>query len=159
MTRRYAENTSVSVERTQAEISALLASHGATARAVAMDDTTETASVMFALAGRQVRVDVALHPKGETENAPRGSRYWGPDERRRWQEGRRQQQARSTWRGLLLLLKAKLEAVEGGYTTVEREFLADVILPGGRSVAEMVSAVVERAYLTGKPPLLTEASS
>jgi hypothetical protein len=62
--------------------------------------------------------------------------------------------------GVLLLLRAKLEAVEGGYSTVEREFLADVLLPGGGSVGQMVSAVVETAYLTGVPPgLLPQAVS
>lgn len=54
----------------------------------------------------------------------------------------------------------KLEAIEGNYSSVEREFLADVVLPGGRSVGQMVSSVVENAYLTGTPPrLLAEGSS
>ena len=33
-------------------------------------------------------------------------------------------------RGLVLVLKANLEAVEAGITTIEQEFLADMVLPG-----------------------------
>jgi hypothetical protein len=157
--RRFAAKTVVAVERTQAEISALLARHGATARAVGVDDVTGRATVMFALAGRKMRVDVALHPDRPAAGTPRGWQRWRDEERRRWIATQRDQQERSAWRGILLLLRAKLEAIEGGYSTVEHEFLADVVLPSGERVGEMVSSVVEQAYLTGMlPPLLSEAS-
>jgi len=151
---RYAATTVVAVERTQAEISALLTRHGATARAVAMDDATGKATVMFALAGRRMRIDVPLHPSRPSRPRPRGWWGWGEAERSRWAEAQREQEERSAWRGILLLLRAKLEAIEGGYSTVEHEFLADVLLPGGQRVGEMVSGAVEQAYLTGVQPSL-----
>lgn len=157
MSRRYAADTTVPVERTQAEIGTLLAKHGATARASGVDDTTGRATVIFALAGRRIRVEAPLHPT--TEATPRGWWGWTEAKKRTWTASNRQQRERATWRGILLLLRAKLEAVEGGYSTVDREFLADVLLPGGRSVGQMVSAVVETAYRTGVPPgLLPEAA-
>ena len=36
----------------------------------------------------------------------------------------------------LLVLKAKLEAVEAGLTTLEQEFLAGMVLPGDTMVSE-----------------------
>jgi hypothetical protein len=123
-----------------------------------MDDATGRATVMFALAGRRMRVDVALHPDRPTAARPRGWSHWRDEERRRWTAAQRDQQERSAWRGILLLLRAKLEAIEGGYSTVEHEFLADLVLPSGARVGEMVSSAVEQAYLTGKlPPLLSSA--
>lgn len=153
MSRRYAADTTVSVEKTQAEIGTLLAAHGATARAVGVDDEARRASVMFVLADRRIRVEVPLQPI-DAEPEPRGWWRWSQEQRRRWLVSRREQYARSTWRGLLLLLRAKLEAVEGGYSSVEREFLADVLLPGGQTVGQMVSPAVNTAYLTGGTPRL-----
>jgi hypothetical protein len=159
VSRRYAADTTVAVERTQAEVSALLGKHGATARAVGVDDATGRAFVMFSLGGRQIRVDVLLHATDAAKDSPRGWWRWGEGQRRQWIAGQREQRERSAWRGLRLLLRAKLEAIEGGYSSVDREFLADLLLPGGKRVAEMVSDVVERAYPTGMAPLLAEATS
>jgi hypothetical protein len=39
------------------------------------------------------------------------------------------QALRSRWRALLLVIKAKLEAVDVGISTIEQEFLANVVLP------------------------------
>lgn len=160
MSRRYAADTTVSAERTQIEIQSLLLKHGASARAVGVDDATSRAFVMFSLGGRQIRVEVLLHPTGGAPTStPRRWRRWSEQERRHWQASQREQRARSTWRGLLLLLRAKLEAIEGGYSSVEREFLADVMLPGGRSVGQLVSAAVAKAYLTDEEPRLLLPSS
>lgn len=41
-----------------------------------------------------------------------------------------EQETRQRWRALSLTVKAKLEAVECGITTLEQEFLAFVVLPG-----------------------------
>jgi len=154
--RRFASKTVVGVERTQAEISTLLAKHGATARAVGVDDETGRATVMFALSGRRMRVDVALHLDRRPPGTPRGWGRWRDEDRRRWTVAQRDQQERSAWRGILLLLRAKLEAIEGGYSTVEHEFLADVLLPSGERVGEMMTGVVQQAYLTGALPRLLQ---
>ena len=48
-----------------------------------------------------------------------------------------------------MLVKAKLEYVALGLSTVEREFLADVFLPNGRTVHEELAAGIQQAYLDG----------
>ena len=42
----------------------------------------------------------------------------------------REQEIKSRWRALALVVKAKLEAVECGISTLENEFLAFIVLPG-----------------------------
>jgi hypothetical protein len=65
------------------------------------------------------------------------------------------QQHNSRWRALLLVVKAKLEAVDIGIMTVEDAFLADTVLPDRQTVAEYMAPQIESAYATGKmPPLL-----
>ena len=54
------------------------------------------------------------------------------------------------WRALLLVVKAKLEAVETGIATFEDEFLAYTVLPGGKTVGEIVTPKLSRVYQTGE---------
>jgi hypothetical protein len=68
---------------------------------------------------------------------------------------RNEQQIRSRWRALLLVIKAKLEAIDIGILTIEDAFLAETVLPDRSTVAEHMAPQIEAAYATGKmPPLL-----
>ena len=58
------------------------------------------------------------------------------------------------WRALLLLCKAKLELVASGHSNFEREFLADILLPNGETVADAMVPRLELAYRDGTMPLL-----
>lgn len=49
-----------------------------------------------------------------------------------------EQADRQRWRALLLVIKAKLEAVESGIAIFEQEFLAFVVLADGRTVGDCV---------------------
>lgn len=83
--------------------------------------------------------------------------WWrkGDAYRAEWCRRRVDQVARERWRALVLLVKAKLELVALGISTVEREFLADIALPDGRTVHEAMRELLQRAYETGDmPPLL-----
>jgi hypothetical protein len=64
------------------------------------------------------------------------------------------QEERARWRALLLVLKAKLEAVESGISTIEREFLADVLLPNGMTIGAWLQPQLEAAYEGGGMPEL-----
>ena len=57
-------------------------------------------------------------------------------------------------RALLLVIKAKLEAVHQGISTLEREFLADTIMPDGQTVAEWAEPQLAKAYESGQMPKL-----
>lgn len=150
----YAAGTSVSVERSKAELDALLRKHGAGLRIFGDDDEGGTAFVVFALRERQYRLEVPL-PKSE-EFAKKPQRGGGlvartADEQRRAHE----QACRERWRAVVLLAKAKLELVAMGVSSVEREFLADLLLPNGTRVHAFVEAQIANSYETGgMPPLL-----
>jgi hypothetical protein len=162
MTTRFAENTEVSVERSRAELEGLLAKHGATQRATYADDETGRAAVQFrmgdAKTGRMVRLEVVV-PRLESylprEGAfPPGWKGWSPAKRTDWMSKRYEQGARTAWRRLLLVVKAKLEIIADGGSTFEREFLADILLPDGQTVHEALESKLEESYRTGGMPKL-----
>lgn len=65
---------------------------------------------------------------------------------------------RQRWRALLLVIKAKLEAVESGIAVFEDEFLAYTVLPSGRTVAAELAPQIEAAIESGTmQPLQIEA--
>ena len=154
----YAEGTSVSPEKTRLELDKLLQKHGADLRSLGVDDALG-AFCVFRIDGRSVRLRVPIPTVEECRPAkgrePRGWHQWQPHiGQRHWMEKRRDQIERERWRALLLLVKAKLEFVALGLSTVEREFLADVFLPNGHTVHEELAASIEQAYLDGKMPKL-----
>ena len=55
---------------------------------------------------------------------------------------------------MVLVIKAKLEAVESGITTFENEFLANIVLPDGQIVSDFMLPQIEHCYITGKMPVL-----
>jgi hypothetical protein len=51
---------------------------------------------------------------------------------------------------LLLVIKAKLESVENNIATFEEEFLAHIVLPNDKTVADYVVPQVAAMYQTGR---------
>jgi hypothetical protein len=149
----FAENTSVPVDRSKAELDRLLAKHGATQQGTMSDNEKGLAYVVFRMAGRNIRLNIHLPKVGDFAKNP-NPRSLKP--RSQEQQHRAWEQAcRERWRSIVLLVKAKLEAIRIGHTTVEREFLSDILLANSCSVYEQIQGDVERSYLTGKmPPLL-----
>lgn len=154
----YAENTSVSVEKSRGEIERILTRYGA--RQFMYGYNEVEAVVMFVVAVdenvRQVRFKIPLPDKDDPKFAktPSGRRQRAPDQMlAEWEKAQRQR-----WRALALVIKAKLEAVETGITEFEEEFLAHIVLPGGQTVGEFIRPDVKLAYETGKmPPLALPA--
>lgn len=127
MTRRYAEDTKVPVEQSVANIRATVARYDGQQFAYGLSD--EQAVIGFSKDGRQVRFFVSL-----LERQP--------------------QERRAAMRALLLVIKAKLEAVASGIAVFEDEFLANIVLPDGRLVGEEVRAQIASAYESGEMPML-----
>jgi hypothetical protein len=71
-----------------------------------------------------------------------------------------EQACRQRWRALLLVIKAKLEAVETGITSFEDEFMAHIIMPDGLTAAQHVRPWIAKSYASGDtPPLLPPPST
>lgn len=136
----YAEKTSVPVDRSQAEIKKILSKYGASGFAYGEQGTRSV--VMFEMAKRRIKFILPM-PNPPSPNATLASikTY--------------EQLCRSRWRCLVLAIKAKLECVESGITTLEQEFMAHIVLPNGATLGEVVLPQIEQSYQNGKmPPLL-----
>lgn len=147
----YAEKTSVSVSKTKADIEDLIQKAGA---GQFISGYKENMAVIgFSLANRQIRFVLPLPDKQE-------QKFWFTPERRTKRSEKQayeawEQACRSRWRALYLIIKAKLEAVDSGISTIEREFFYDIVLPDGKTVGEFMAPQIETAYKTGEmPPLL-----
>lgn len=56
------------------------------------------------------------------------------------------QAERQRWRALFLVIKAKLESVESRIATFEEEFLAHIVLPDDRTVADHIVPRIAQVY-------------
>lgn len=149
--RRYAEGTEVPVERSRAEIERLLKRAGASAFFTSTDEEKGLAVVGFRLAERLFRIEVVKPTARDAPSPSKHSHVSKADQADRWCNA----EERRRWRVQVLLIKAKLEAVAMGGTTVEREFLADMLTPNGQTVGQQAFPALAAAYKTGKmPPLL-----
>lgn len=146
----YASNTTVPVERSRAEIERLLSQHKCTKFLAGVDHEAHRATVQFQAHQRIIKFDIALPDPADPKYRRIKNSYL-----QRTQAGVDKlvgQETRTRWRALLLVIKAKLEAIESGIATFEDEFLAHVLLPNQQTVAEWVGPEVARIYDSGRMP-------
>lgn len=128
--RRYAQDTKVPVGQTRDELERLLRKAGAGQVFAGYDNDNAQIVVGFSLDRRQYKFRVStLRPTRRCEPA---------------------QIERESWRSLLLLVKAKLEYVAAGASTYEHEFLANLVLPSGSTLADEVEHSVAEIYASGQ---------
>lgn len=149
---RYAEKTEVSVERSRAEIEAIVRRYGADGFVSGWEGSR--AMVQFRCRGRYVRFLLTLPDPQDKQFTSylRGSVRCQRTEsaaREAWEQACRQK-----WRVLTLMVKAKLEAVAANIVTFEEEFLPHILMPDGKTVYEHTRAGVALAYDTGRMPRL-----
>lgn len=151
----YASTTPVPVERTRAQIETLVSKYGAARFASGWE--SGKAMVMFEMRGRRVRFVLQL-PYANDDRVRYDAR--GGERSATAQKRMYDQITRSMWRGLWLVIKAKLESVEANIATFEEEFLSHIVLPGtGETFGEWAQPHLEAAYRTGDmPPMLTMGS-
>lgn len=127
----YAEHTRVPIAQTRTEIERLLSKHKASQYLTAVDEEHGRALVQFKLSNRVVKFELALPEKT-------------------WVAEKYQQALRQRWRALLLVLKAKLEAIENKISTFDSEFLAHIVVTDdGRTVGDVLAPEIERIYTRG----------
>jgi len=148
MTGRYAVDTSVTADRSRAEIERTLTRYGARGFMYGWDESQ--AVLGFVVGGRQVRFVLPMpdrQAKEFTHTPGKGLLRSGQAA-----EAAYEQAVRQRWRALALVIKAKLEAVEAGIVTFDDEFLAHLVLPTGETVAQAIGPNVAEAYRTGAVP-------
>jgi hypothetical protein len=143
----YAAKTTVTPEKSRAELERILSRYGANAFGYGYEDGR--AVVSFRAHGRLVRFLVVVPPMSEFQ--------WDGANRRRsstQMRGAQEQAERQRWRALVLVVKAKLEAVSAGIASFEEEFLAHILLPDQTTVGEWIGPQLEDVYATGTMPSL-----
>ena len=148
----YASDTSVSTDRSKAEIERLVQRYGAESFGTGWDVEHCRALIAFRAHGKNIQFmleipkpeDFATSPAGRSRNTSAMQAHCEQEHRRRW-------------RSLGLLIKAKLDAVASGITVFEEEFLAHIVVPGskGKTVGQLMLPQLEASFKSGKlPPLL-----
>ena len=130
---KYAAQTQVPVDRSRSEIEKTLIKYGADQFIFGWEG--QRMMVGFRISKRFIRIALPPPDKDLTED-------------------RQQQQMRQRWRVLLLTIKAKLEAVDSGISSIENEFLAHVMLPNNQVVGDWLRPQIEKSYESGDLPKL-----
>jgi hypothetical protein len=151
MSARYADGTQVSSDRSKAEIERTLRRFGADQFVYGWE--YEQAIIGFRMSGRVIRLGlplpdasnpmIRLTPTGRERTDLAVAEEYEKEVRRRW-------------RSLAAVLKAKLVAVQDGISTIEREFLADVVLSNGHTLGEWALPQLDAAAGDSLPALLPE---
>lgn len=145
----YAAKTDVSMSRSRDEIERTLARYGA--EQFAYGWSPDRAMIGFVANGRQIRLTLPVPDRNDREftHSPTGKRRTAGPAQEAWEQAQRAQ-----WRALVLIVKAKLQAVESGIVTFEDEFAMHMVLPGGATVREHLLPALTEAYETGEVPNL-----
>jgi hypothetical protein len=146
---RYAEGTDVPVDRSRSEIERVLQRYGASGfgyswerREVPIDpipahgpkrEQRDFVALGFTFKDRRIRLDVPM-----------------PTEREAGSQSRMEAATRQRWRAMLLVIKAKLEAVASGISTLEHEFLANLVTDDGRTIGEVIVPRLTEAVAAGR---------
>lgn len=152
---KFAAQTTVSTEKSRAEIEATLRRYGATGFAYAWQE--RRAMIQFEMNSRRIKFELPLpDPKAREFTHTQNKHEWMQKPRvasvalKEWEQACRQR-----WRALALAIKAKLEAVECNITDFESEFLAHICLPNGQTVGGYMLPQIADTYASGNmPPLL-----
>ena len=144
---RYAKNTTVSVNRSRDEIEKILTRYGADQFVYCK----ENSAVMIGFRYQRIPIvlDLSLPDPKDFEETPQGRTRAVSVGLQEWEKACRQQ-----WRALALIIKAKLEGIESGITTFEKEFLAFISLPNGSTVADIALPKITKALSENKMPKL-----
>jgi hypothetical protein len=157
---KFAANTSVAAERSRMEIELVLKKYGASRFAYVSE--IERADIGFEMKERLVRFSVPLPQLADFKRVDDSRVHAGFRIRTEIQMAEACEQAvRQRWRALLLMIRAKLEAVESGIESFDTAFLPYTVVPGtSKTFAEWAVPQIARAYEGGKmPPLLLGTGS
>jgi hypothetical protein len=136
----YASGTGVAVDRSKAEIERLLTRYGCSqfGSGWANEGGQAFAHVTFRHGSTSIMLALPMEHPSKFLISPAGRRRTkdSADEAYRAEERRR-------WRSLALVIKAKLEAVHSGISTLEREFFSDVVLPDGSTLGQRLIPQLE----------------
>lgn len=151
---KYAEKTTVPVAKSKMDIEVILSKYGANGFMSGWNQ--EKAVIAFEMQNRRIVFNIPMPDKKSAEIRIDYRGYVRTDAQI---EKAYDQAQRQRWRALLLVIKAKLEAVESGITEFEDEFLAHIALPDGSTAGDWMRPQIALAYESGTMPSLLPSPS
>lgn len=145
---KYAAGTSVEVGRSEAELKSVLTRYGAQSCVTGWDQNT--AFVGFRTKENYMVRMTMEHPGRDDEQfntTPTGRKRDKDAAEKAWE-----QEIKRRWRAFVLVVKAKLEAVESEVVSFEEEFLPYIVLPDGRTSGDFLIPQIKEAYRSGRMP-------
>ena len=145
----YAKQTTVSIDRSQQELSRLLRRAGADKCMQGWDGSMFF--VAFILEGIPIRMKIEMPARHDFTRTETGRSRKHNAAIAAWEQACRQ-----TMREFCLLLKAKLVAVSKKVRPLQHEFYSDICLPakGGSTIYECQNEELQKIITTGKLPTL-----
>ncbi len=147
----YATGTQVTAARSREEIERILRRFHATGFAYGWSENIAT--VGFQIAGLTIRVSVPMPDPDDREfrlTPTRGTRRSDKQAAAAYEA-----EVNRRWRALAAVIKAKLIAVEDRVSTLEKEFLAFIVLPDGSTIGDFAEPYLARGEslpLLPQPP-------
>jgi len=143
----FAENTSVTPEKTKAEIETTLRRYGADSFVSGWDN--DRAFVMFCAKDRLIRFAITMPKRNDRKFTHTDT---GKLRTQTQQVAEYEQAIRTYWRRLLLCIKAKLESVQTGIESFEEAFLAQIVLPDQTTVGDWAKRELPAVYASKTMP-------
>ncbi len=125
---KYAARTSISVERSKAELEKTIKRWGADEYRAGWSARAKSELIDFSYENCSIRMHMTM-TDDEQEN-------------------------RRRWRSMVLVVKAKLESVETGISTFQEEFMAHIVMANGKTLAENIMPRLLEAAQSGKRLML-----
>jgi hypothetical protein len=151
---RYANTTEVPVEKSKAEIEETLRRYGASEFSSGWK--TDSAMIVFRIRDLFIRFVLPFPSKDEKRFTHKkvGSFLKPMSDLQKMRAY--EQELRSRWRALLLVIKAKLEACECKISSIESEFLAHIVMPNDVTIGEWMIDGALPAIRSGQMPRAIE---
>lgn len=148
MAGKYAASTDVPVSRSRDEIERTLGRFGAEAFGY-MSDASGRVAVTFQINGLKIMMTMQLPNRDQFMLDSRRRVRTDSAIEKDWEQACRQR-----WRSLANGVKAKLALIDDGISTVEREFMSDIVLPNGRTIGDTMLPEIVQLADSGKMPQL-----
>lgn len=155
---KFASETVVPIEKSQAEVRTILNAHGCTKYASIDDGPRSLVRAVLEKDGHALGVQFVVTLPDRNDKAlthyKANQSKWASLIRRSPEaaEAAYLKECRRRWRCLVLLLKAKFAAVDSGIVQFQDEFLAHLMLPDGGTVGEWAAKEIGPAIAEGRMP-------
>lgn len=150
----YAQTTDVSPGKSREEIETTLLRYGCDGFRYTWDGPLNANVLEFRLHGRMVRLFVPMPDKQDARVMERLTEIARKTKSSTKSEAVYEQACRQRWRAMLLYVKAILEAIENGVTTLDEALLSGIVLPGGKTFGQWATPQLDQIALEGRMPEL-----